>query len=223
MENPSPGCGNAKITSCVCAMKPECCTNKWTTACVDLAKVCGTPCLSSGPPSACCDVTEGAVGCAADDVCEDCVCDLLPYCCDLAWDEECVKCGAGQGAVPIKKHPARMPVSAPTFPKHTIPVVKTGQHLVAGTPRARPAYAKWNPPVVMWPGTAIAIPQPWDSVMRVAGASLRGPCCEANDSPGCGDIGCEGCICDIAPECCSGPWTEACAAIGANACKAVRM
>ena len=111
-NNGSIGCANIKIVSCVCAGNPGCCDVTWDDSCVESAEKCGQFCgptleggevggeeggEGDGPASTCCDVKQGEIGCSADSACESCVCNALPYCCEMAWDEECVKCGAGQG------------------------------------------------------------------------------------------------------------------------------
>jgi hypothetical protein len=40
------------------------------------------------------------------------------------------------------------------------------------------------------------------------------PCCTPSASAGCGaDLEVQDCVCDVAPECCTGPWTETCTQI----------
>ncbi|MBZ5714860.1 hypothetical protein [Nannocystis pusilla] len=41
----------------------------------------------------------------------------------------------------------------------------------------------------------------------------KGECCEAHRGGGCLDVAVESCVCNLAPECCAGAWTEACVAL----------
>lgn len=98
-----PGCFDASIESCVCALDPYCCDHQWDEACVAQAgSECGGPCgePESLVPGDCCEAnTEGNAGCY-DTATQDCVCAVDPYCCLATWDALCVElvdehaCGA---------------------------------------------------------------------------------------------------------------------------------
>jgi hypothetical protein len=83
----SPGCGDAEIEACVCALDPLCCSQDWDALCVDLLvdSGCGT---CEGGVQTCCEAMDGP-GCAADAEVEACVCDAAPECCSEAWTQTC--------------------------------------------------------------------------------------------------------------------------------------
>lgn len=96
-----PGCPDPATQQCVCAMDPYCCDVVWDDACVEIAtwsecEACIAP--EPPPPDDCCRGLGGR-GCADLDV-QSCVCEIDPYCCDVAWDEYCAEqvdahgCGA---------------------------------------------------------------------------------------------------------------------------------
>ena len=64
---------------------PDCCTDAWSPACVELAKTaCSTPCD--------CAHSVCAEGDKLDAMCNPCVsavCEADPFCCDASWDGLC--------------------------------------------------------------------------------------------------------------------------------------
>jgi len=88
-----PGCYDASIEACVCALDPYCCDNQWDEACVlQAGSECGGPCGEAEQlvPGDCCEAnTDGNAGCY-DAPTQDCVCAMDPYCCLTTWDELCV-------------------------------------------------------------------------------------------------------------------------------------
>lgn len=97
----APGCPDPEAEACVCAMDPYCCDVAWDDACVEIATwsdcaACRVP--DPPPPDDCC-LGLGGHGCE-DEYVQDCVCEMDPYCCDVAWDEACAEqvdlhgCGA---------------------------------------------------------------------------------------------------------------------------------
>lgn len=99
--NNAPGCPDPEIEACVCVMDPYCCDVVWDDACVEIAtwsdcEACIAP--EPPPPDDCC-LGQGGRGCADKGV-QSCVCEMDPYCCDVAWDEYCAEqvdsygCGA---------------------------------------------------------------------------------------------------------------------------------
>ena len=105
MANNSPGCDDAGIEACVCAVDSYCCDTDWDSICVDLvaSESCGD-CGGGGggetgePPAGdtgggtvdadCCTAHDGA-GCA-DAAIEACVCAADGFCCSTEWDAVCV-------------------------------------------------------------------------------------------------------------------------------------
>ncbi|MEE8384568.1 MAG: hypothetical protein V3S01_01440, partial [Dehalococcoidia bacterium] len=90
-----PGCNNATIEACMCAIDPFCCNDDWD-------EICSEQVISFG-----CDTCEGTEDCNGNDVpdecelhnccedghgtgcsnatIEDCVCAVDPFCCDIEW------------------------------------------------------------------------------------------------------------------------------------------
>jgi hypothetical protein len=80
------GCADAQIQACVCAQRPDCCTQAWNEACVYLATAeCALVCPEV---PACCGDPKAAPGCGSD-ACEGCACATDAFCCSTAWDADC--------------------------------------------------------------------------------------------------------------------------------------
>jgi hypothetical protein len=117
-----PGCGDADVRACVCAIDDTCCQEVWNAACVDLVNKadCGL-CEVSTCGDLVCDDDESCDTCPADCgecvVCGDGVCDPaescssceedcgecpIPECGDLMCDEEesCAQCPQDCGECP---------------------------------------------------------------------------------------------------------------------------
>ena len=85
----SPGCGDTECCNDVCEIDPACCENAWDVQCVKLAaKSCATECGDADAGS-CLEAHPGP-GCEDSDCCRR-VCEVLPRCCDLSWDEACAQ------------------------------------------------------------------------------------------------------------------------------------
>ena len=218
--HPSGGCDNAKVTSCVCNSMPECCTGEWNEECVAFADSCGAFCPVTEGPGNCCSIEFGAVGCAADSGCETCVCDALPYCCAVAWDEQCIQCAAGQGCginttTSCKSECGCDPVLEPTNL-----CCEDKLSPGCGSEVCEDCVCAYEPACcdVAWDGPCDVIAS--GLCNESCGCFPKsGSCCEGNGSPGCADLGCELCICETAPECCTGEFTEDCAFLAAGLCQ----
>ncbi|MDD9942334.1 MAG: hypothetical protein OXU20_14905, partial [Myxococcales bacterium] len=96
-----PGCEARDVAECVCDFDPYCCEVAWDGICVVQLerRGCGTcggvrdeppeppPPGSPAAPSWCSARREPGSGEASIDAC---VCTHDPYCCEIAWDAECV-------------------------------------------------------------------------------------------------------------------------------------
>ncbi len=92
-----PGCDNPACTAVVCAIDPFCCQAVWDALCCDVvAQVCGADCspdpVDPTPSNCCC--ADGApgnpAGVGCDDAgCQDAVCSVDPFCCQVNWDVTC--------------------------------------------------------------------------------------------------------------------------------------
>lgn len=86
------GCDVLACQDCVCAQDPVCC-DEWDAQCATVAAlVCGAACPACVPTD-CCEAREEP-GCNQD-VCEACVCNVDPFCCDELWDEGCLAIATG--------------------------------------------------------------------------------------------------------------------------------
>lgn len=96
-----PGCSDATVMNCVCAVDSFCCDSEWDEMCVAAvdAENCGecggAPGESDdggpppGPPDGVCCAPQNTPGCS-DPVVEACVCLDDFFCCALSWDPTCV-------------------------------------------------------------------------------------------------------------------------------------
>lgn len=82
------GCDDIVCQDCVCALDPLCCTEIWDERCAEEAAVdCGERCAECISDDCC--VPSDEPGCV-EPICEDCVCNVDPFCCDEFWDDGCV-------------------------------------------------------------------------------------------------------------------------------------
>jgi hypothetical protein len=82
IPNGTPGCINANVQACVCAVDSYCCNVQWDNLCAEEADDCGS---CNGD----CCAAHNNPGCD-DEAVEKCVCGVDPYCCNTAWDNLCV-------------------------------------------------------------------------------------------------------------------------------------
>ena len=82
------GCDSAACCETVCDVDPFCCDVQWDLPCAQLAAaLCeAPPCTASGEQP--CVLPSSSPGCA-DAACCGIVCDALPYCCEIVWDQQC--------------------------------------------------------------------------------------------------------------------------------------
>jgi hypothetical protein len=80
-----PGCDELSCEQNVCNVDPTCCTDTYTQACADIA---ASVCFECQPNTGDCCVQHGTPGCE-DIACEIEVCQLDPFCCDVAWEAFC--------------------------------------------------------------------------------------------------------------------------------------
>jgi hypothetical protein len=89
-----PGCA-ADILTCLCDLDNRCCLGEYDTVCVAEAKgSCDVQCVDPAAQDDCCHPSTSG-GCSVTPV-EECVCDIDPYCCAVAFDRHCVALGNGR-------------------------------------------------------------------------------------------------------------------------------
>lgn len=84
VPNGTPGCDTPGCEASICSLDPFCCNIQWDQICANQAvKICAV----CGGIIDCC-YPNGTPGCEIPS-CQDCVCDLDPFCCDNSWDNIC--------------------------------------------------------------------------------------------------------------------------------------
>lgn len=95
-KHPSASCADSAVARCVSEPPIDdtrCGTTNWDTRCVlEGISGCASGCPSPAPTDhGCCTAsTTGAKGCS-DPAVQNCVCRVDSYCCDIEWDDTCVK------------------------------------------------------------------------------------------------------------------------------------
>lgn len=95
VPNGTPGCDDADCCLAVCEIDPFCCDTDWDAICADDAAVhCrgATDCFCDFAEGSCCRAN-GTGGCEQPACCRS-VCDVDPFCCDVAWDGDCADLAA---------------------------------------------------------------------------------------------------------------------------------
>src|SRR5690606_13611837 len=191
-----PGCVETAVSECVCAHDPYCCAGAWDELCaLEVGRLGGGSCDAGGRDEPCC-LRHGSAGCVDPEVAR-CVCEQNPYCCEESWDEACVAavdslgCGACEGDDGC--------CSAHDGPGCDAPAVESCVCDVA------PGCCSGA-----WDETCVGLVE-----LLGCGACEPPPpaaCCLAHEAAGCDEVVVESCVCAEHPECCAGPWTDACAA-----------
>jgi hypothetical protein len=207
----------------VCAIDSFCCEIEWDALCVDSAvkscpELCDRP--PPPPPGGCpgegdCCKANGTPGCE-DETCCLAVCAIDTFCCDTEWDQLC----AGTAADTCSK-------------------------LCDGPPPPPPADCPGEGDCCKGNGTpgcdseeccnevcafdSFCCELEWDQFCADQAAKVcadcGGPppkdstCCQANQTPGCDDPGCEALVCEADPFCCESQWDGVCAGVAADLCK----
>lgn len=113
-DSSTPACNDVACCEAVCATDPFCCEAAWDALCVGVATlVCDPAGACGGPATGSCFSAQSTPYCNLTACCE-LVCDREPSCCEIAWDDHCVKtalttcvppaCGAGNGDC-FESHP----------------------------------------------------------------------------------------------------------------------
>lgn len=181
------GCNNALIEECVCEADPFCCETSWDAQCVD--EVSDFQCGACGPTHDCCAI--GAPGCSNTAV-QDCVCEMLPSCCQFGWDEGCIANveGLSCGTCP---------------PTHDCCVVGTAG---CDDPDVAACVCAANPACCQGSWTSACV-----SLVNSAGCGLctgsTHNCCTTGTA-GCNNLATEDCVCAYDPYCCTNSWDALC-------------
>ena len=163
-------------------------------------------CQSGSTGTGNCCSANGTPGCSTASV-QSCVCDIDSFCCDAVWDGTCASlahsscnaCGGGanQGCCTAQ--------DTPGCTDATIQACVCSNDAWCCT-------NKWDSVCVNMVGTTLCAP-------ACNPANNKGPCCQANGSPGCQIAGVETCVCNEDPFCCTDEWDAVCVGlIGMNGC-----
>ncbi len=185
----TPGCDDADITACVCALDSFCCTASWDAACVVAGYGCG------------CTSECGDANCDPSETCEVCPddCGVCPFCGDgeCLGAESCTNCPddctncSGDCCV------ANGSVGCDNADCQTF-VCANDAFCCDNTWDSICASAAIDSCEVCGAGGG-------------GGGAGDGDCCQSNGTPGCSDPSCQSSICGADPFCCSMSWDGLCA------------
>lgn len=200
--NDTIGCVDPRAQSCVCTVRPQCCTDVWDEACAAMASDTCTACCGDGV----CGLGEGCEGCPDD--CLDCPPGCGNTFCDLG--EDCRSCPTDCGTCPI--------ICGDTVCESGETCAKCNDDcgnctgsccLDNGTigcidPLVTDCVCALLPKCCM---------TGWDADCAKAAEqcdTCGGDCCVANGSPGCSDQTVEACVCAQDEFCCDTEWDNTC-------------
>ncbi|NUN13918.1 MAG: hypothetical protein HUU55_09835 [Myxococcales bacterium] len=216
-----PGCDDADCMNCVCAFDDFCCTTAWDDTCVGEATAeCGDICGCELPPGGCCLPGDGGPGCADEPECEDCVCNLDAFCCDTAWDQLCANCALGIACGDPQDPSVTCGDTCICLPDEPEP-----DCCIAG---AEPGCAIVECADCVCANDPVCCDQMWDDLCaeqavldcpEECNCAIPGDdCCEAHETPGCGDAVCQDCVCTLDTFCCDTAWDDICVGEAGNEC-----
>jgi len=219
--SPFASCNEPRISDCVCAESPRCCSELWDESCVQLVNDLGCgrcgrqhpppppPRPPSMPPDYNCCEQHPSPGCS-DPAINQCVCEADPYCCSGQWDDACTdQARRGCDACDWLDPP---------------PLPEEGScceaHETAGCEEPLTAQC------VCW-GDSYCCNNGWDDIcvdeVQHWGCGVcpepprplpapPGACCAEQWSPSCMDEAVSACVCEADPFCCQHRWDDRCVA-----------
>ncbi|NUN12653.1 MAG: hypothetical protein HUU55_03345, partial [Myxococcales bacterium] len=190
------GCLDPWIESCVCNADSYCCDVAWDSQCAQevVEFGCGDCGIAVVIPTGDCCEPHGGYGCL-DPWVESCVCDYDPYCCDTAWDSQCVDIAVTEGCADCGVVVVPPPPPAPTGPVGCFGFCGDQSPDGCFCDEQCAAYGDCCPDLC-------------DSCFTTAQC---GPSClDVQPGPGCGDAACEDCVCSADSYCCATAWDEVC-------------
>jgi hypothetical protein len=148
-----------------------------------------------------CFSANGTPGCASLDCCKT-VCAIIPFCCEVGWDETCADaavtfCTCGS------------PISGDCFTPNSSPGCDDAE--CCETVCAIDPFCCDGD----WDGLCVLHAE---VVCRGCGSMTAGDCFEPNGTPGCQHFACCDQVCTLDPGCCESGWDELCAAQAADIC-----
>ena len=198
----NPGCSDFDCCNAVCLLDPWCCTVSWDYSCINIAsQECTTNPACGDAGSGSCYVRHQNPGC--DDAgCCDRVCEVDPLCCEITWDDDCVR-----------------------FAEEVC--TRCGDVLAGScfAPHAESACANYLCCEAVCKVDPFCCSLEWDSLcvtiaeaqaicgdpINSCGGLGRRNCFVAGTLPGCSDASCCLAVCTVDPWCCEVRWDAACA------------
>lgn len=199
MRHDTPDCNEPEAASCVCGELPQCCTEEWSQLCVEEGVLLGCMQCGGGEEGAeedaglddggslgsCCLGSEVA-GCAEAEIAA-CVCAEDPFCCEMIWDDVCASMVQSKGC---------------------------GECPGGGGEAGSDSDGGGMSDGGMGDGGVDAGDMGdggmGDGGVDDGGMPTGGPCCTAGDTPGCGNLIIEACVCVEDPFCCFFSWDATC-------------
>jgi hypothetical protein len=191
------GCTDSDCCNSVCDVDPTCCCVEWDQSCADLAI---ERCRQCGTNAASCLEVHPTPGCE-DEKCCQAVCNVLPECCAIDWDEACV-----QRAVQLCAG-CGDPAAGPCDQAHGTPYCSDAA-CCQTVCELRPECCE-----VAWDVVCVSLA---DSQCSTCGAVGTGDCCIQHPTPYCEDGACCAAVCAVDPFCCTVAWDYGCTQIAAT-------
>ena len=188
------GCSNPICCSLVCTAEPACCDIAWDDVCVALAE---KYCSDCGLVKDSCFESHATPSCNNGAICE-LVCATPGYeaCCDVRWDEACVRRAVALTA------DCGLPATGSCVVVHENPNCRDAeccQTVCAIDPRC--CDLTWDQACVNWA----------ERFCITCGNPRAGSCCHSHQGPHCDDLVCCEAVCTIDPFCCETRWDFDCA------------
>ena len=204
----TPGCNDCKCCNIVCLEDPFCCEAEWDTQCAEQAAIecdrCGD--VNSGD----CCVAHASPSCNDPECCCT-VCNALPFCCTISWDQDC----AAFAAAPC------------------------GDCTTCGSPSAGDCFTPGDTPgcdaiaccVAVCAEDSYCCEVAWDDLCVVEATlscasnptcdGATGSCFIVHTTAGCDQPGCCSLVCNVDPNCCGVEWILCASILPARSCEAV--
>lgn len=201
----TPACNSPECCETVCRIDDFCCDVVWDALCASFAfSSCPDPIsLCGSDRTRDCFVASGIGGCSDKDCCVAICGGVDPYCCEVRWDEVCVR-QAAAFCGPLR--PGRGPCLLPHPENGCVdPLCSTAVCSV----RPECCTAGWDALCVE---AAFAICIDPDSGLG------EGSCLLPHATPGCVDPICTNAVCQVLPHCCTAAWDQACVNYARNNC-----
>lgn len=196
------GCIDTTVQAQVAALDSHCINYAWDSKCALLAAQftsCTPP--SAGTQECCTAATDGSQGCS-DPLIQNCVCAADSWCCDVEWDDRCVRKVSAEGC----SDACAAPLGGGCCGVRNTPGCRNEsiEACVCGIDPFCCAVA-WDSQCANLVGTQGC---PGNCAERTP----RNRCCSVSNARGCRDPEIEACVCEGDPQCCTVGWDEQCVA-----------